>query len=476
MKPPRPNSVIFRYKWDVLVLLLLMPLAVINLNGFHDVGDDFAQYLLQARWLTGDHQAWFPSHAGSYSPGVKGWLFSVLLMPANLGTFPADIIMSKLIVTGFLVLAGWIFFRILHNFLPTVAALGCTLFLVYNPMMLDLKNQILPDIPMMATFLMVFYLLFFQKSTSILLVITTLVIWFSAGLKTPGLLLIIPVIGWVFTTTFIGRYKFLFASLTGMLVIPAIEFVLAETNNGPVWYWQQTIEIISPVTLVKNATIYSDSLQLIPQLELPMWINYGMLILLSIGWLLGLVFSFFPESGSHRNLKSKYFERVMLVFQLAYVLMLLVYPYLGDPVRMLLPIFPFLLITTFKGYVTFSQRINFSPYKTGAVLAGLALPVLMIPSMLKLTSKNLEARKEYRANLNMAQFLKLATQPTEVLKSNKPWAVQYYAERITLPETDSLKVNRIVLSISPQIPEARNLSDKQIVFQNDFWRVYEVKH
>jgi hypothetical protein len=100
----------------------------------------------------------------------------------------------------------------------------------------------------------------------------------------------------------------------------------------------------------------------------------------------------------------------------------------------------------------------------------------MIPSMLKLPSKNLEARKEYRANLNLAQFLKSATDPSEVLKSNKPWAVQYYSERITLPETDSLKVNRIVLSISSELPEPRTLSDKQIVFQNDYWKVYEVKH
>lgn len=476
MKSSRPNTVIFRYKWDALVLLLLMPLAVINLNGFHDVGDDFAQYLLQAKWLSGDQQAWFPSHSGNYSPGVKGWLFSALLIPATFGTFPADIIMSKIIVTAFLILAGWIFFRILHSFLPAVAAIGCTLFLAYNPMMLDLKNQILPDIPLMATFLLAFYLLFFQKSTTISLTISALVIWFAAGLKIPGILLVIPVISWAITTNIQGRYKFVFVSLTGMLIIPVIEFVLADSNNGPVWYWHQTIEIISPATLLKNATTYFESLQLIPQLELPMWINMGVLILLGIGWVIGMVFSFFPETGSRHQLKSKYFERTILVFQLGYVFMLLFYPYQGDPVRMLLPIFPFLLITTFKGYVTFSERLNFSSYKTLAVLAGLLLPLLMIPSMLKLPSKNLEARKEYRANLNLAQFLKSATDPSEVLKSNKPWAVQYYTERITLPETESLKVNRIVLSNSSELPEPRTLSDKQIVFQNDYWKVYEVKH
>lgn len=475
MKSSNPNTVIFRYKWDALIVIFLMPLLAINLNGYHDVGDDFAQYLLQARWLTGDQLAWFPSHAGNYSPGIKGWLFSVMLIPATFGTFPADIIMSKLIVSAFLILAGWVFFRILHSFFPALTAFGCTLFLVYNPMMLDLKNQILPDIPMMATFLLTFYLLFFQKSTTISLVISALLIWLSAGLKTPALLLIIPVVGWFVTTTFAGRYKFLIVSLTGMLVVPAFEFVLASANNGPVWYWQQTIALISPSSMQLNATTYFQSLQLIPQLELPMWINNVILAMLSFGWLLGVVFSFFPETGSRHHLKSKYFERSILLFQLGYVFLLLFYPYQGDPVRMLLPIFLFLLITTFKGISSFLVRFNFSWYKTVAVLAGLLLPVLMIPSMLKLPSKIQDARKEYKANLNLAQFLKSATEPSEVLKSNKPWAIQYYADRITLPESDLHQVKRIVLSAAVQNPDSMTHSNHKIIYQNDFWLVYEVE-
>ncbi|MBK7970070.1 MAG: hypothetical protein IPK08_14645 [Bacteroidetes bacterium] len=84
MKSPSQQIVFLRYKWDVLVLILLLPLIAINFNGFHDAGDDFAQYLLQAKWLTGNQQAWNPDHTGNYSPGIKGWLFSVLLIPATL--------------------------------------------------------------------------------------------------------------------------------------------------------------------------------------------------------------------------------------------------------------------------------------------------------------------------------------------------------------------------------------------------------
>lgn len=475
MKSSNPNIVILRYKWDALVLILLLPLIAINLNGYHDAGDDFAQYLLQAKWLTGDKQAWFPDHAGSYSPGIKGWLFSVLLIPSTYGTFPADIIISKLIVTAFLILSGWVFFRILHSFLPAFCALGCTLFLVYNPMMLDLKNQILPDIPLMATFLVTFYFLFFQKTTSLSLAISILIVWFASGLKTPAFLLIIPVLGWFTTTTFEGRSKFLIVSLTGMLVIPAVEFILAKTNNGPVWYWQQTVDTISLATILANASTYFESLQLIPQLELPMWVNKVILAMLSFGWLLGIVFSFFSEKGSRLRLKIKSFERFILLFQLAYGSLLLIYPYQGDPIRMLLPIFPFLLITTFKGFSSLLEIFNISRFKSFAVLAGLLLPVLMIPSLLKLPSKIQEARKEYQANLKMSQYLKSATEPAEVLKSNKPWAVQYYANRITLPESDLHQAKRFVWSATAQLPDSITPTNNEIIYQNDFWLVYEVK-
>ena len=475
MKSPSQQIVFLRYKWDVLVLILLLPLIAINFNGFHDAGDDFAQYLLQAKWLTGNQQAWYPDHTGNYSPGIKGWLFSVLLIPATWCSHPTDILVSKFMVTLFLLLTGWVFFRILYNFLPALAAIGCTLFLVYNPMMLDLKNQILPDIPMMATFLLAFYLLFFQKSTTIVLTISIVVIWLSTGLKTPGLLLLVPVIGWAATTTFPGRFKFLFASLAGMLLILVIEFILGKASNGPVWYLQQTVDAINPDILLMNVTTYFQSLQLIPQLELPMWINKAIWILLCIGWLMGVVWSFFPEKESHRNLKSKYFERFILLFQLCLILMLLVYPYKGDPVRMLLPIFPFFLITTFKGFTASLERLNFPNQKTVFVLAGMLLPVLMIPSMLKLQTKNQEARKAATANLNMAQFLKSATEPNERLKSNKPWAVQYYTKRITMPLSDSQVFDWIVILRSDHSKDPGNISNNRIVYQNDFWMVYNAK-
>lgn len=464
-----------RYKWDVLVLIVLMPLLAINFNGFHDAGDDFAQYLLQAKWLTGNQQAWYPDHTGNYSPGFKSWLFSVLLIPATWCSHPTDILVSKFMVTVFLILTGWVFFRILYNFLPALAAIGCTLFLVYNPMMLDLKNQILPDIPMMATFLLTFYLLFFQKSTTLVLTLSIVVIWLCTGLKTPGLLLLVPVIGWAAVTTFPGRFKFLFASLSGMLLIVVIEFILGKASNGPVWYWQQTVNVINPDILLMNLTTYFQSLQLIPQLELPMWTNKINWILLCLGWLMGVVLSFFPETGSHRNLKSKYFERYILLFQVGFMLMLLVYPYQGDPVRMLLPIFPFILITGLTGFTAFLERINFPKKKTVIVLAAMLLPVMMIPSMLKLQTKNLDARKAATANLNMAQFLKSATEPNERLESNKPWAVQYYAKRITMPLSESQAFDWVVILRSDLPKDPVNFSNNQIVYQNDFWMVYKAK-
>lgn len=133
------------------VILLLIPLFFLNIRDSHDWGDDFAQYILQAKNLaegklqTEDAYIFNPDYP-FYAPPIYPVGYPLLLAPVY-GLFGSNLLAFNYFQTFLLFLFGIVLFFFLRKFMEQLPALLLMLIAVYNPWMLEFKTQIIADLP-----------------------------------------------------------------------------------------------------------------------------------------------------------------------------------------------------------------------------------------------------------------------------------------------------------------------------------------
>ena len=149
----------------LLCILLLLPLLHINIRDSHNWGDDFAQYLMQARNIVEgksqkDNGLVFDSRSGEYALQAYPVGFPLLLAPvyhqSGLSIRPYLLLLSAM-----LLVLGFLLFHYLKNEFGAVSALALVLLFIYNPWTLQLKTEILSEIPFT---LFLFVLILFYSS------------------------------------------------------------------------------------------------------------------------------------------------------------------------------------------------------------------------------------------------------------------------------------------------------------------------
>lgn len=140
--------------WILIIgflVLLLVPLFFLNIQDSHDWGDDFAQYILQAKNLAeGKPQTEgayiFNPDYPFYAPPVYPVGYPILLAPIY-KFFGNDLLAFNYFQTLLLFLFGIVMFFFLRRFMSGVFAVLLTLLAVYNPWMLEFKTQVIADLP-----------------------------------------------------------------------------------------------------------------------------------------------------------------------------------------------------------------------------------------------------------------------------------------------------------------------------------------
>lgn len=182
--------------FSIGVLLLLIPLFFLNVKDSHDWGDDFAQYLIQARNIVEGRQQTdngliMNSENNVYAIKAYPVGLPLILAPIyyffGLSIFPYD-----LLITAFLVFAGFFCYKFLSAKINHSSALLITLLFCYNPLLLEIKKSILSEIPFTAVLLILLVWTehpFYRKKYSWL--ITGLILCALVSLRLAGLTVII---------------------------------------------------------------------------------------------------------------------------------------------------------------------------------------------------------------------------------------------------------------------------------------------
>lgn len=176
-----------------LLVALLIPILFINIKSSHDWGDDFAQYIHQAKnILSGISQ----NEAGyifneNYIIGPQTYPTGFPLLLSVVIHFFGDDISTLNVYMSFWLIAtciiGYFILRLHTNY---VVALFTTLVIAYNPMLLNFKTEIMSDLPFCFFSMFCIYLLH-KKETLWLSLLIGVLIGFSIHIRSIGFVLII---------------------------------------------------------------------------------------------------------------------------------------------------------------------------------------------------------------------------------------------------------------------------------------------
>ena len=402
--------------WWLILFLLTLPLWFIFMNPFHDWGDDFAQYLLQARKFSGNSSA-ISFDATGYAPSLKGWLFSVLLIPA-VAAFPLhEIMASKVIVTAFATASVFplylIAIRRLHcSPLTAISVCGCYLF---NYQSLLIKDQILPEFAFIFTSALALWLASSSNAKQVISGLTLALL--NVGIKSSGWVLFLLLLVWSYRNGIISNRVRRFMILIIAIVI-AGTFLVLPSSSGVFWYLQQTISGFSFHTCVEHLSIYYHTIPKFFEMEIPMWMNHLIFLIFLTGWLGEFIYG----NRSFMNNKAG-FSGYLIAFQLLYLLMLTVYPYAGEPFRFLFPLLPFSLLSSLAFYNRLLVRTSFHP---AVGIVTLLLMLTTLPGIKKTMTMQQDYGPFRSENRALFQFLKSQADFPGAWCTTKPFAFTYF--------------------------------------------------
>ena len=134
--------------WYFLIALLCLHVFFINIKNSHDWGDDFAQYIHQAKNITeGISQTEtgfiFNKDFPLYSPPAYFMGFPLLLAPVY-AVAGNDIRAFSFLISTFLFLSAIVFFRFFNSYFNPFSSCLLVLIILYNPWILNFKMEIAP--------------------------------------------------------------------------------------------------------------------------------------------------------------------------------------------------------------------------------------------------------------------------------------------------------------------------------------------
>ena len=350
------SVVVLRQSFLVLLaFMVFLPLLFLNLRNDHDWGDDFAQYLKQAenislgKPMVETGYIYNPEYSSlgprAYPPG-----FPLMIAPivAKYGNF---VVPYNYLTSILLILTALLAVLLIYKYSGWPAAILLSALIYYNPYVIQLKAEIMADIPF-ALFFAIFLLSISRAE------VLKKQNWIFAGLiagaaittKTIGLVLPLSLIIYATQRIIIARYNkisiketlpavkghFYAALLSmGIYFISHIVFMRGAVGGGylNIFDFGKTSEAIA-----NNIYVYSEAIRLFfinPDSPL-FWIGFPLASLFFAFFITGLVLSF-----------SK-IPALIDWITVIYIGLLLVYPYHNAGFRFLLPLAPVIMIYSLK--------------------------------------------------------------------------------------------------------------------------------
>jgi hypothetical protein len=416
-------------KCRIILGLLLLPILFINVKDTHDWGDDFAQYLIQARNIVEDRPQTdngllFSEKDPAYA--IEAYLigFPLLIAPIystyKLNVYPYNIFNSLILFC-----LGFICFEFFRKRTNLFLSILIALLFCYNPQTIYLKKQILSEIAFSAFFLFTFLWSeskYYHKkyswiATGIILCLLTSIR--LAGIAALAGLFVFELFKFIKTKekeiSYI-RIKYLFLSFLSFIVFFfLLNGILFPVQIGNLFGFYSNAFGRYDLQLLENLRFYFD----ISKYLLPFfgkWIPSIWIVLALAGWIIHLI---------------KYKSLADYIFPF-YILIILFYPYSNAGLRFLIPIFPLLLF--YFGYLIYFSLNSFFKYSEVVIallflifLSGYVNPLIGYIHQQSIV----EEGPETEASKELFKFLK-TTDTTSAVVFCKARAMSLYSERSSL--------------------------------------------
>lgn len=439
-----------RRAWQgyALLAVLVLPLLFICVRDTHDWGDDFAQYIVQARDLSQDGVI-LPDRAvlnwPAHGPAPKGIGFSLLLVPvqAMFGTEVAPYAMLNVAVVMAIAL---LLFRYLRNVHATATAFIGALLFAYDRHVLQACTEIMPDLLMAlaVVLLMVFLHQPGQRRWWGAVAVAVFAVW----LKSAGWLL------WLVLCVELVRSRWrteaqrptTMVMVCGLLLPPVVVVLLPMLVSRSMvasgfWY----AELFDAGELMHrmgtNALIYARQVVHYFEQELPMWMNRLLVPVVLATAAVGFI----------RRVVKHYGAVELLV--VLWVLMLLVYPDTNSAARFMLPLLPVVLVYLVEGSAWIAERMKLPrvvlPAVLGAFLLAHALSVRWFAQ-----HDNTAAMGPYAPAAQEAFEAVRRIVPADArVASTRPWAVHLFTGRTSMWAASPTDPGRPVAHVADVQPQ-----------------------
>ena len=193
-------------KYFCLILILSAVFSVLSVRNEFCWGDDFAQYILQAKSILSgnfEHFAFQNSIRSEYStvcvgPTYYPWGFPLLIAPV-LAIFGMNFTAFQIYISLFHILflfSLWILFR---NKLNRIQILGIIAIFAFNPFLFEFKKNLVPEIPFLLFSTLCIYLIerilidkeYILKKDWLSYLLLGVILFVSVFLRTAGVTLVI---------------------------------------------------------------------------------------------------------------------------------------------------------------------------------------------------------------------------------------------------------------------------------------------
>lgn len=431
-----------------LLAVLVLPLLFICVRDTHDWGDDFAQYIVQARDLSHDGVI-MPDRAvlnwPAHGPAPKGIGFSILLMPlrAMFGVQVGPYLVLNVLVV--MISAVFLFTHLRAAHAPVVALIGALLF-AYDRHVLQACTEIMPDLPLTLCVVLLMVLIHRpgQRRWWWMVVIAV----FAVLLKSAGWLL------WLVLCTELVRscwkrdaqrpsMPVVFCGVLLPLAVGVVVPMLLSRSMASSGFWYAELFDVGELLhrMITNALIYARQVVHYFEQELPMWMNRLLVPLVLATALAGFI----------RRMAQRFGGIELLV--VLWVLMLLVYPDTNSAARFMLPLLPVALVCLVEGSAWVAERMK---------LPRVAVPVLL-GAFLLAHALSVRWFAQHYGTAAMGPYAPAAQEAFDAVRrivpadarvaSTRPWAVHLFTGRTGMWALSPTDPGRPVAHLADVQPE-----------------------
>ncbi|MEO8734050.1 MAG: hypothetical protein ABI373_06950, partial [Flavobacteriales bacterium] len=271
-----------------------------------------------------------------WTPSVRGGGFSLMLAPVMLFG-PTTAFLFTLLLAASLVAFGLLYRKYLSALFPPLTATLMVLALCYNSTVLSMKLDLTPEFPFTVLSLVICLAVRDRRSGYLLVgVLAGLLVSF----KLLGLAMLPAlVLGWCWReedlrSRFIASAKVVLAAITVFFAIQHLATGSFGLDNV-LWYQKPFTGEELPGS---NLEYYQGVVMYFFVQHVANWVNNTLAIVTEIGFCIGLMV------GIRRR------WTVETLYTMAYLAVLLAYPYRGGGMRFLFPIMPFLFVAVARGF------------------------------------------------------------------------------------------------------------------------------